>query len=173
MNIADIFFGVPLLWAAYKGFKKGFIIEIASLIALLLGIYAATHYAGITGDLLRNKLNFTSEYTNVFAFIITFFAVVLIVFFIAKMIEKFAGILALGFLNKLGGLLFSVLRTSFILSVLIFILQALTIEKTVISQKTIDNSLLYRPVSKMAPLIFPRIKQLKIEEYIPPRTYHI
>jgi len=38
MNYFDIMIAIPLIWGIYKGFKKGFIIEIASFIALGLGI---------------------------------------------------------------------------------------------------------------------------------------
>ncbi len=41
MNILDIIFLVPLLFALYRGFKKGLIHMIASLLALILGIVGA------------------------------------------------------------------------------------------------------------------------------------
>ncbi len=41
MNWLDIGIAVPLVWGAYVGFKKGLVIELASLAALILGIYAA------------------------------------------------------------------------------------------------------------------------------------
>ena len=45
MNYIDIILAIPLVWAVYRGFTKGFIIEIASLIAMVLGVYGAIHFS--------------------------------------------------------------------------------------------------------------------------------
>jgi membrane protein required for colicin V production len=44
LNLLDIIILIPLLLFAYNGYKKGLIIEIATLIALVLGIYASIHF---------------------------------------------------------------------------------------------------------------------------------
>ena len=44
MGMIDVFLVVPLLWGAYKGFKKGLIVEVFSLVALVLGIIAAVYF---------------------------------------------------------------------------------------------------------------------------------
>jgi len=57
MNYFDIIIIAPLLWGAYKGFKKGFIIEIASLIALFFGIYGGIKFSSISANYLGNLFN--------------------------------------------------------------------------------------------------------------------
>ncbi len=61
MNVLDIILAIPILWLAYKGFTKGLIIEISTLAALVLGIYASLHFSYITADFLRNNLDVTDS----------------------------------------------------------------------------------------------------------------
>ena len=49
MNILDIIFAIPLLWALYRGFRKGLIYMIASLTALLLGVLGGMMAFGFIG----------------------------------------------------------------------------------------------------------------------------
>ena len=63
MNFIDIILIIPIIWFIYKGFKKGFIIEIASLIALFLGIYVAIHFSGnITSFIDDNSVEVKTHY---------------------------------------------------------------------------------------------------------------
>ncbi len=56
MNWLDIVLAIPLLWFTYKGFRNGLIIELASLAALILGIFIALHFSFYAEDYLRRKL---------------------------------------------------------------------------------------------------------------------
>jgi membrane protein required for colicin V production len=39
MGILDIVFIIPIVWLAYIGFKKGLIVELSTLVALILGVF--------------------------------------------------------------------------------------------------------------------------------------
>ena len=43
MTFLDILIGIPLIYFIYKGWKRGIIFEIAALLGILAGIWAATH----------------------------------------------------------------------------------------------------------------------------------
>ena len=115
MNYLDIILAIPLLWALYKGFSKGLIIEVASLIAIVLGVYGAIHFSYF----ITNALHLTSSYSPLISFAITFLIIVIVVYLLAKMLEKSVDLLALGFLNKLAGAIFALLKIAFIVSVLL------------------------------------------------------
>lgn len=51
MNYIDIILLLPLLYGAYRGFSRGLIIEVATLLGLLLGVYIAIKFSGYTGGL--------------------------------------------------------------------------------------------------------------------------
>ena len=68
MNFLDIIFLVPMLFALYRGFKKGIIHMAASLLALILGIVGAIKLRPVFASLLDSLFNINPEYLNVIAF---------------------------------------------------------------------------------------------------------
>jgi len=158
ISILDIILLVPIAWYTYKGFSKGLIIELATLVGLLLGIYIAGNFSFYTADFLRDKFDFHSQYMNIISFTITFIGVVILVMLFGKSLEKVVNLLMLSFINKLAGAVFGMLKISFILSILIFILTTFGIEKNVVDKKLQEKSYLYEPVKSLAPFVFPMVK---------------
>ena len=58
MNYLDIIMGGLMLYGAIKGFFKGFIIEAASLIALIAGLVGALLFAAVVSDFLSYPFSF-------------------------------------------------------------------------------------------------------------------
>lgn len=153
MNFIDIIILIPLLWGAIRGFSKGLIIEIASLVALIIGIYVAIHFSYFITSLIGIK----SAYAPLIGFIITFALVILVIFVFAKILEKSVNLLALGIVNKLTGAFFSALKFAFILSVLIMFIERIDNHGKLIPQETRKASLFYKPIGAIAPAVFPLI----------------
>ena len=82
----DILLLVPLLWAVFKGFKNGFIKEVFSLLALILGIFITYKFSYFVEEKLDGM--FAARYI---AFVITFFAVLIGVHFTGVLVEKAIG----------------------------------------------------------------------------------
>ncbi len=122
MNFLDIIFIIPIIWFAYQGFKRGLIVELASLLALILGIYAALYFSGYAANFLINNMDMGSKYVPVTSFVLTFIVVVIVVFFIGKILEKLVNMVALGFLNKLAGSFFGILKAAVVLSIVLLII---------------------------------------------------
>ena len=162
MNFIDLLILVPLLLAAWKGFKRGFIIEIFIVLALLVGIYCGIHFSDYTSDLIKDKLNVSSIYLPLISFALTFTVIAVGIYFIGKMLEKVIKIAQLSLLNKLGGVFFSVVKTLYFMSTL-FLLIASVQEKTeLIPAATLNESLLYAPVSKLSLATIPYLKESKL-----------
>ena len=162
MNFIDLLILVPLLLAAWKGFKRGFIIEIFIVLALLVGIYCGIHFSDYTSDLIKDKLNVSSIYLPLISFALTFTVIAVGIYFIGKMLEKGIKIAQLSLLNKLGGVFFSVVKTLYFMSTL-FLLIASAQEKTeIIPTATLNESLLYTPVSKLSLATIPYLKESKL-----------
>lgn len=160
MNYFDIIFAVPLAWGIFRGFKKGLIIEVASLIAAVVGVWGAVHFSYFISDLL----NLTSPYSPFISFAITFVIIVIIVFLIAKLIEKSINLLALGFLNKLAGAFFGFMKIAFLLSILLLIINKASVDKPLIPEEVQKGSLLYPPISAFAPYVIPKLNFEEIKK---------
>ncbi|MFZ4398596.1 MAG: CvpA family protein [Bacteroidales bacterium] len=154
MNTLDILFLIPLLWFAYKGFVNGLAVELASLLALLLGIYLSYRFSIFVGD----KIGLNGKYAGILAFIITFIAVVVLVHLSAKLIDKAFSLVSLGFVNKIAGIIFGILKIALIISIILYLINILDAKKIIISEKNRNESVLFRPIEKLAPMIFTGLK---------------
>jgi len=66
---------------------------------------------------------------------------------------------ALEFVNRLLGVVFSLLKMGFIISVIIVILNSIDERINFIEEETKQESILYKPMGKLAPAIFPIITE--------------
>lgn len=153
MNLLDILLIIPLVWMAWRGFNKGLIIEMATLLALILGIYAAIHFSSIAGEFLDQHFTIAEKYLSIISFIITFLIVVLIVVGIGKLIEKVIDLIALGFINRILGSAFGIMKAVVILSAILLIIEVVDTKEKVITPKTREGSVLYSPVSSVIPAL--------------------
>lgn len=167
MNYIDIILIVPLLWGLYKGFTKGLIIEAASIIALGLAVWGGIKFSDFLTVYMQEHFDWKTKYLPVVSFSVLFLGILIGVYAIAKLLEKVVKAVALGFVNKLAGGLFGMLKFGLIMSILIFVLNA--IEKSVpfIPAGIKKESLLYEPVGKIAPLVIPGLKESKLNQIFP------
>lgn len=162
MNYIDIILIVPIIWFGYQGFRKGFVIELASLAALILGIYAALYFSGYAADFLINNLSMAPKYVPVVSFIITFIVIVFLVYSIGKMLEKVIDLVALGFVNKITGALFGLLKGALIISIVLMIINHFN--ENLISNEKKAGSILYEPVEGIAPLLWDSIRDWDLDD---------
>jgi len=84
INLLDIIIIVPLLLFAWGGYKKGFVIEVASLAALVLGLYMAFFFSDFAAQMLNDLFDIDQKYVAVIAFILTFIVVLFLVLAVGK-----------------------------------------------------------------------------------------
>ena len=167
MNFLDIIFLVPLLFALYRGFKKGIIHMVASLAALLLGILGAMRLRPLFASMLDSLFDISPEYIQVIAFTVAFVLIVLVVHLVAYVVERLIKAVALNFVNRLLGMGFGVLVTAFVLSMILWPVNQVNAERQIIKPERIENSLLYEPLSAFAPAVFPYLKKQDWKDFVP------
>lgn len=164
MNYIDIVIGLLLLFAAIGGLRKGLISELASLAALILGIWGAIEFSYITSDFLTKNFNLETDNLNIISFVVTFIVIVILVHIIGSSVNKLIEVAMLGVLNKLAGLVFGIFRSALVLSIILLVFDKIDKDVEIISQEAKTESRLYEPVRKLAPSIFPFIKIWDEEE---------
>ena len=157
MALIDIILGSLLLFGLIRGFMKGLFVEIASLVALIAGVYGAMHFSDFAGEFLDSKLDWDEKYINIVAFAITFVIIVLVIALAGKALTKLANFAALGILNKLLGGVFGMLKIGLILSVLLIVFGTMNDTIPFADEEDLEESVLYEPVRSLAPMIFPSI----------------
>ncbi|PTN04250.1 membrane protein required for colicin V production [Mangrovibacterium marinum] len=155
MNYIDLVLGILLLVAAVRGFIKGFVIELASLAALILGIWGAIHFSHFTAGFITNSFNWNSEYVGLVAFIVTLLVIVVLVHLIGRLLTKVVEAMALGVLNHLAGMLFGVLKAALILSVVLVLFDHVDKDVHILSEESKEESQVYEPLKNLVPTLMP------------------
>ena len=107
MNSIDIVLGIILIYAFYRGIRKGLFATLASLIGLIAGVYGAIHFSHFAANLLSKTLQWSPEIINLTAFGVTFLIILIVVNLAGKILTKIADFAALGLVNKLLGGVFN------------------------------------------------------------------
>lgn len=162
MNFLDIIIIVPLAYAAYVGFKKGFIIAIFTLLALLIGIYAGVHFSDGLAGFVKSSLGWDSEYLPVISFTVTLLLVGAMVYFAGVLIEKAVKVVQLGLINRIAGLVFSLLKMVYILSIAFVLFESYDEKMEFFPPQTKDGSLLYQPVKNLSTQTIPGLEESTI-----------
>src|SRR5690554_6372817 len=116
MNFVDIVIIVPLLYAAWVGFRKGLIVEVFTLLALLVGVYAGIHFSDWTSNVIKENIDIVGKYLPVVAFTDTFLAVGAMVYFAGKMIERMLKVVNLSLVIKIMALFVRVIKMVYTLT---------------------------------------------------------
>ncbi len=157
MNFIDVFIVVILLWFGYKGFKKGLVFELVSIVALILGVYGGLKFSDTTAEYLASYID--SEYLNIVSFTVTFLIILVLVFAAGKVVERIINMVALKLVNKLLGALFAVLKIGLALGVLLTIIESYDSKLNFIPKETKENSILYKPLLEVSNKILPEIEK--------------
>ncbi|PWH84070.1 colicin V production protein [Algibacter marinivivus] len=163
MGVIDIVLGALILFGLVRGFMKGLFVEVASLVALVAGVYGAIHFSNFAADFLQTKTEWNEKTINITAFAITFVIIVLAIGLAGKALTKLANFAALGIINKLAGGVFGALKIALILSVVLNVFDKLNNTITLLDDDTKESSVLYKPVKSLVPMIFPNLLNLNEE----------
>ena len=143
---------------------KGFFVEIASLIALVAGVYGAIHFSNYAATFIEKHSEWEEKTVHVVAFAVTFLIIVLVIALAGKALTKLADFAALGIVNKILGALFGAIKVALILSVILNVFDNMNRAIPLTDEKSIEDSMLYNPVKSLVPMIFPPIMEFKKEQ---------
>lgn len=140
---------------------------VASLAALLFGIFGAIKFRPVFASMLDALFDISPQYMNVIAFSVAFVTIVILVHLAAYLVERVIKAVALNLVNRLLGMGFGILVTAFVLSMILWPVNQINEEKQIIKPEHIEGSLLYRPLSAIAPALFPYLKRQDWKEFVP------
>lgn len=129
-NLFDIVGIVVLGWFGFTGFRAGFIESAMKLIGALAAIYAMLNYNTQVASWLGNILHLAPKYQTVVSFAVIFLAVLYAFHLIARLLRHTIRLLLLGWVDRLGGLLFGLIKATIILSAVIWVIDFLPREWT-------------------------------------------
>ena len=155
MNWLDWVLVALLALAAFKGFSRGFIVEVGSLVALVGGIWAGIHLS----DQVVDAIGLDTK-SAALAFLVTFLLVLVGVHLIAKGLTTLIDIAQLSLPNKVAGVAFGVLRSAFTISIALNLMTGFS-DGSMPPEKARDGSTLFGPVRSFAPFVVPSLGETK------------
>ena len=157
MSAIDIILLVFILLGLWRGFRNGFFVEVASVVALVAGVFGAIYFSHFAGDFLKEQTDWEEKTIQISAFIITFIIIILAIGLAGRALTKLADLAFLGLINKIFGAFFGAFKVAFILSVVLIIFDKLNKEIPLLDKESQEESVLYQPVKNLVPLILPGI----------------
>jgi len=151
----DIVLAVPLLWMLYRGFQRGFIMEMSRLIALIAGVYLAARFSDLLSEYIYRNTDVTWDFLPIVSFAVILVAVIVMVYFFGKMLGQVVRMAAMGWADKAAGALFGLARAALLVSLAMMMLGRFGALDTFGSSDTAKQSFLYRPLISVAPFIMP------------------
>ena len=145
----DIIFAIIIIIACIKGFQKGLIIALFSIVAFIIGLAAALKLSAVVAVWLGNSANINAKWLPFISFAIVFFVVVLLVRWGGKLIEKTFQMALLGWVNRIGGIVFFAALYIIIFSIFLFYAEKIHL----IKPETIKASQTYSFVQPWGPIV--------------------
>ncbi|MFZ9980553.1 MAG: CvpA family protein [Cyclobacteriaceae bacterium] len=150
MNRTDVILTVLLLLGAWSGYRKGFLMALFSLAAFLLGLFGAYHLMGDGVVWLGSKIEADPELMPYISFMIIFLLIVIAVKIIGSILRASIAQTVLGQADNILGAILGILRYSFMVSVVIWILTSLHFR---LPEDWRKDSVMLPVVEKTAPYI--------------------
>lgn len=147
--LIDLICAATLLLALIKGWSKGLIIALFSLLAWLIGILAALRLSVAVAAWLQQYDAIATRYVPLLAFVLVFVAAVLLVRLGARMLQGFAELLYMGWANRIAGALLYSFMYLFLLSVFLFY----AVQLSIITPAGLHHSVTAPWLQQMAPLL--------------------
>ena len=152
----DIALGLPLLWSAIRGVRKGLILEVTGLAALFLGAYAALFFSDLVAAWLDARFAIGHAYMGITSFAVTFMIVVIAVHLLGRVVEKMVDITALKPMDRLAGLAFALGRAWLFWSIVVLLIQG-TLGQGILPADWIAESWLWPALDETARFVLPII----------------
>lgn len=142
MKMLDLIILLPLIYGAYKGYKRGFIMSLFMLLAVVVGLYAAFHFTDVIVSYGKEHFEWKSKYISPITFLSLFLVVGAGIYFGGKVLESVIKLAKLSILNSLAGALLGLLQWTYFIGSLLLMLISFDQKETIISKETKQHSLI-------------------------------
>tara|TARA_B100000787_G_C16196085_1_gene300939 strand:- start:1133 stop:1654 length:522 start_codon:yes stop_codon:yes gene_type:complete len=158
LNYLDIFIVCVLVFGFSRGFIKGLIMELSSLLAIVLGAYGSLKFSDLTLNWV--SLNFSSQieniddnYLKIASFAFTFLIIIVFVSVIGKGLTRVVKMVSLGLINKTLGGLFGAIKYVLVLSFFFVFFENLNSTLFLIDESFFESTVLYEPIIEIGDLL--------------------
>jgi len=127
--IIDVIFTILMIIAFIKGYQRGLIVAVFSLIAFIVGLAAAMKLSTVVAGYIGETVKISDKWLPVISFALVFILVLMGVRWMANILQRTIEIALLGWLNRIGGILVYVVLFITAFSVILFYAQQVRLLK--------------------------------------------
>ena len=160
MNILDIIILICLIPALIQGLIKGFISQAIAIISLIACVWASARFGGVVCEWLSQYISGSEQVLRIAAFALIFILVIVVLSLIGKILDKIIQIVMLGWLNKLLGGVFAILKWVLIMSLIVVAFNSINQTFNIVKPNVLAESQLYPVLTEIANTVFPYLKSL-------------
>ena len=160
VNILDIILLICFIPAAIQGFQKGFISQVIAIISIIAGVWLSVQFASEVTVWLAQYIQGSEQVLKVVSCALIFIAVIAGLALLGRLVEGTVKLIMLGWLNRLLGVVFSLVKAALIVGLVIMAFCSLNNTFQLVSEDVLNQSVLFPPLKNMAYTVFPYLKDL-------------
>ena len=160
MCTLDIILSICLAASVIQGLVKGFTDQIIALVSIILGTWAAFKFSDLVCGWAGLYLHMSGQVLHVIVFILMIVAVIVVMHLLGKVIKASIKFVMLGWLDRLLGAVFALLKATLIIGILIILFNTLNTSFQIVDEAVMEKSVLYSPIKRIAYGVFPYFKEL-------------
>lgn len=160
MNILDIILLICFIPAVVQGLRKGFISQAISIVSLIVGIWLSARFASAVSIWIGQWVTASGQVLEIVAFALILILVFLALGAIGKLLEATIRLVMLGWLNRLLGVVFALLKTMLIVGLVIMAFNSLNVTFGFVKEEVLNQSMLYPPLKNLANDVFPYLRDM-------------
>lgn len=158
MAILDIILLICFIPAIVMGISKGFVKQLIEVAAILIGAWAAFHFSNTVSAWMSQYLTFSDKVLHIICFTIIFIVIALLLNLLGELLTKVIKIIALGWLNRLLGLFFGILKVALVLGLIIMVFEGINTTFHIVKEGMLNDAVVYQGMKHFAENVFPYLK---------------
>ena len=160
MNILDIIILLCLVPAIIQGIRKGLISQAISIVSIVVGIWASARFANVVTAWITQYITASEQVLKAVSFALILVAAFIVLGLIGRLLESILNFAMLGWVNRLLGAAFSLLKAVLILGLAIMLFSSLNDAFGFVTPEVLGQSALYQPIKSIADSVFPYIQNM-------------
>jgi membrane protein required for colicin V production len=159
MSWLDIIILLPLLIGLVRVLMKGLVIEIASIVAIVLGYIGSRLWGAMFAAWLIKQFSWPETVCMVVAYALLFIGISLLLHILARALSKLFQKVSLGWLNRLLGGVFGTLKWAIIVLTLVLCVHRLDEQFQFIQPDLKEQSIIYMQAAPLSEKMWAEIKK--------------
>lgn len=159
MATLDIILLILFVPGIVRGLMKGIIEQVAAIVTIIASGKLAYDFSGTLSVMLQDKIQLSPQLLYVIAFLMITIVCSLVIIIISKIATKIIDSLSLGWINRVLGMVFSIVTTALVAGLLFTLFTDLNTRFLGLGTEFMDQSVIYPWIKDFCDLVFPHFSQ--------------